>query len=562
MESRDQGSLLADAYSPWLRRLAPNLPAALQEAIRRLFTAIQEGHVCIRVEVADAAEWLSTEWVGQPGDYKPFVLEDSRFYLARYWDHERVVAGALRQRASADCVQGDVATLQQGLSLLFSGEPGDRQRLAAIVAQLKPLTLISGGPGTGKTTTVVKLLALLLMQQPGLRIGLAAPTGKAAQRLAEAIRAAKGGLPVAQQVLDAIPEVANTLHRLLGAQGDTGRFRHGPENPLALDALVIDEASMIDLAMMRATLDAVSPSTRLILLGDRNQLASVEAGSVFGDICAFEGFSAAFLQQLEIFGVDEPSRPDVPALGDCRVELTRSYRFDAASGIGALARASRDGDSEAFAQAFSATHNDIVWEQDGKEPALRVRIQAGYAAYVQTLHTGDVAAAFAAFQRFRVLCAHRKGPAGVEGLNRLAETALGVPAAHTWYEGRPVLISANDYALRLFNGDVGLCLRTPEGLRVFFESGVGQYRSLLPGRVPAHETAYAMTVHKSQGSEFEDVLLVLPEQLTPVLNRPLVYTAITRAKKRFALWGSPAVLQGALASLPQRESGLQVKLAE
>lgn len=548
-------SPLVQSARAWLAQEARELPQDLTLAIESLYQAVEDGHVCIRLEGAPVDAWLATGWVGRPGDYRPFILDDGgRLYLARYHDHEKGVAALLRARAERVLEPQDPVALKRDLRLLFAADdPDDRQRQAALLAQFKALTLVSGGPGTGKTTTVVKMLALLQLQagESPMHILLAAPTGKAAQRLSESIRDAKASLAVPETVLASIPEQAQTLHRLLGAQGDSGRYRHDAANPLSCDVLLIDEASMIDLAMMHAVLKALPPTARLVLLGDRDQLASVEAGSVFGDLCTSVGCSAALAARLAPYHVNLPVVLEAEGLADCRIELIRSYRFAADSAIGALARASRSGDAAAFLASLAAGA-DVA-----RLPSSRLReaLHQGYAAYRGVVREGDPAAAFAAFLRFRVLCAHRQGAAGVEGLNAQLEPATG-----GWYIGRPVIVRTNDYALRLFNGDIGICLDTPDGLRVFFEAGPGQYRVLAPGRLPAHEPAWAMTVHQSQGSEFDAVLLVLPEAMTPVLNRPLVYTAVTRARERFQLCAPDAIVGAALAALPRRESGLVDKL--
>lgn len=548
-------SPLVQSARAWLAQEARELPQDLTLAIERLYQAVEDGHVCIRLEGAPVDAWLATGWVGRPGDYRPFILDDGgRLYLARYHDHEKGVAALLRARAERVLEPQDPVALKRDLRLLFAADdPDDRQRQAALLAQFKALTLVSGGPGTGKTTTVVKMLALLQLQagESPMHILLAAPTGKAAQRLSESIRDAKASLAVPETVLASIPQQAQTLHRLLGAQGDSGRYRHDAANPLSCDVLLIDEASMIDLAMMHAVLKALPPTARLVLLGDRDQLASVEAGSVFGDLCTSVGCSAALAARLAPYHVNLPVVLEAEGLADCRIELIRSYRFAADSAIGALARASRSGDAAAFLASLAAGADVARLPSSG----LREALHQGYAAYRGVVREGDPAAAFAAFLRFRVLCAHRQGAAGVEGLNAQLEPATG-----GWYIGRPVIVRTNDYALRLFNGDIGICLDTPDGLRVFFEAGPGQYRVLAPGRLPAHEPAWAMTVHQSQGSEFDAVLLVLPEAMTPVLNRPLVYTAVTRARERFQLCAPDAIVGAALAALPRRESGLVDKL--
>lgn len=567
-------SFLWEATRRWLVREAPDWPASLQEAVERLYRAAEAGHVCITVEGGEAlaAEWEATGWVGRPGQYRPFILEErggrARFYLSRYHQHEAFVARALRERARQLMQPANIAALPAKLDSLFTPDPEDRQRLAALLAQFKALVLVSGGPGTGKTTTVVKMLALLQRQALtapddkacALRILLAAPTGKAAQRLSESLREAKEKLGLLPEVAAAIPETAQTLHRLLGAEGDTGRFRHGIDNPLACDLLLVDEASMIDLALMQAVLAALPPTSRLVLLGDRDQLASVEAGSVFGDLCVGGGMSAAMAAELALFGVAIPAadaREASSVLADCRVELTRSYRFAPDSGIARLARAARVGDDAEFRAALQA-QPDL---ETVAATQLAARMKAGYAPYREAAKSvtdkDGIAAAFRAFAGFRVLAAHRQGRFGLEGLNAVMEQ--GSPL---WYAGRPVIVRANDPALRLFNGDIGLCLPGEDGLRVFFEAGPGEYRAFAPGRVPRHESAWAMTVHQSQGSEFDTVLLVLPEQPSPVQDRPLVYTAVTRAKTRFAFCGSASVLSAALATLPKRESGLVEKLQE
>lgn len=562
-------SVLARNYHQWLARVSPDMPTSLRTAIELLLQAVEAGHVCIRLAPECTAEWgvllqSGGAWVGKPGSYAPFVLDDSeRFYLARYWHHEERVAALLRARATKMVLPPDEVKLKADLAGLFKNDPEDHQRLAALLAQFKPLTLVSGGPGTGKTTTVIRMLALLQSQhaEKPLRILLAAPTGKAAQRLTESIRTAKEKLPLTSEQKALIPEDAQTLHRLLGAQGDTGRFRHDHVNPLACDLLLVDEASMIDLALMHAVLDALPVDARLVLLGDRDQLASVEAGSVFGDLCSAQGCSPELRTALQSYGVALSEQTPTTQLADCRVELTHSYRFGKDSGIAQLATAAREGNVDTFVAAIKSPPADVQWQPASDTDALRQAMQAGYADFRRMASGGDAAQAFQVFPGFRVLCAHRKGWRGVEGLNALMEASRN----EIWYAGRPVIVRENNYALRLFNGDIGICLPTPEGLRVFFESssvdGVAAYRAMSPGRLPAHESAWAMTVHQSQGSEFDSVMLVLPETVTPVLDRPLIYTAVTRAKKRFALHGSASVVGESLARLPQRESGLVEKLS-
>lgn len=561
---------LAGAFGDWLKGVAPGLPASLTQAVQRLLAAQQDGHVCIDLapaELADVAGWQESGWAGLAGSYRPFIMDGGRLYLARYAAYEMALAEALRLRMAEPLPAPADTTALAGI---FQGS-SERQRLAGFLALRSRLLVISGGPGTGKTSTVVRLLALLLAgQAEDFRIAMAAPTGKAAQRLGESVRQALDRLPVADSVKARIPVEAKTLHRLLGAEGDTGRYRHHAGHPLDCDLLVVDEASMVDLALMSRLFQALRPEARVILLGDKDQLASVEAGSVLGDICRHGGYSAELANWVASAGGGElPVAAHPAVLGDAQVFLDVSHRFSAESGIGELARCSRDGEAAAFMAAFGR-FDDIRWQQDTASPAwLHRQMEAGYRDYFQTVAGAEgeavdvlAAKAFAALLRFRVLTALRVGPTGAEALNRHFEHArlLQHGSNGLWYPGRAIMVSSNDYSLRLFNGDIGICLPTADGLRVVFEAGPGQYRALHPGRLPAHEPAWAMTVHKSQGSEFDKVLLVLPEEPAPVLNRPLVYTGITRARQHFTLWGRPDVLTAALAQLPERASGLADRL--
>ena len=434
---------------------------------------------------------------------------------------------------------------------------------------LRRLCVISGGPGTGKTTTVVRILALLLGQRADLRIALAAPTGKAAARMEEAVRAAKARTPLADAVRERIPDEASTLHRLLGARPGRARFRHDAERPLPLDALVVDEASMIDLALMAKLVAALPPRARLVVLGDRDQLASVEAGAVLGDLCGdVPGFSDGFRRHVErITGDRLPAgHASASPLADAVVLLTRSHRFAAGSAIGRLAAAVNRGDA-ATVQAVlgDARSEGLGWRKGESATAHAAGAVAAYAPYLAQVQSGAALAdAFAAFRRFRVLCAHRRGPWGVETMNRLVEEELRrrmlVEAGTAWYLGRPVLVTQNDYALGLYNGDVGLAVPDPDEdgrLRVAFEVEGGGVRLLMPSRLPAHEPVWAMTVHKSQGSEFDRVLLVLPDEDSPLMTRELVYTAITRARDGVEIAGDDTILLAAVERRLVRSSGLR-----
>ena len=533
------------------------------------------------------SEWLgilrASSIIGRPGARQPLILDRrGRLYLYRYWEYEHRLAEDLLRRAGEAPATVDETRLRADLDRLFPRHPQligpDWQKVAAVVAALKRVCVISGGPGTGKTSTVLKILALLTGQSGGrpLRIALAAPTGKAAARLQEAIRAAKPTLGLEPDQLAQIPEEASTLHRLLGARPDSVYFRHDRDNPLPVDVLVVDEVSMVGLALMAKTVDALPPAARLILLGDKDQLASVEAGAALGDICFGGGrFSPEFRTRLAaLTGEVLPrSRTGGSPLADAIVLLRHSYRFGAASGIGALARAVNGGKAaEAVALLTGEPREDIAW-QTLTDPAelpeqLAEPVATRFAPYLQAAREGaGPAAVFERFNQFRVLTALRKGPFGVEALNHLCEAALRdrglIQTRQDWYLGRPVMIVRNDYNLRLFNGDIGITLPDPdepERMRVFFLGSDGALRSFAPARLPEHETVYAMTVHKSQGSEFDQVRVVTPNEPSPVLSRELVYTALTRAKQHAAFHGLPEVFAGAVERRLRRSSGLRDRL--
>lgn len=514
------------------------------------------------------AQLAASPLVATAGGYAPLTLDGDRLYLSRYHAYEARLAEALLGLATARPLV-DEAQLGESLARLFARntQSPDWQRLAAAQAVRRNLAVISGGPGTGKTTTVVRLLASLL-EQPGgerLAIGLAAPTGKAAARMAEAIRNAKADLPVSDAVKNLLPEEARTLHRLLGSHGDSPRVRHHAENPLPLDVLVVDEASMVDLALMAKLVDALPPGARLILLGDKDQLAAVEAGAVFAELCEGRGLDATAAAELErITGQPVPAETPTSRLGDSVVLLTHSHRFAGDSGIGELARRINAGDARGTLALLREGRADLAWNAGPLQAALLERLDAGYAPFISAARRGDPTAAFAAFAEFRALTAQREGPWGVAGINEALEARikrrLGIASRERWYPGRAVMVRQNDYALGLFNGDVGICLPTPQGLRVFFEGEDG-HRPFSPARLPSHDSAFAMTVHKSQGSEFREVLLVLPEQPSPLLSRSLFYTGITRARQRVEIWGLPQRLAEAVSTRAERAAGLAERLA-
>ena len=523
--------------------------------------------------------------VGSPGQIRPLILDSkNRLYLYRYWDYENSLSESIQKRVHRPLADLNLKRLKDTLDRLFPEiAPLDInwQKIAAAVACLKHFSVITGGPGTGKTFAVTKILALLLEQMSGQRpqIYLTAPTGKAAARLKEAVEQAKSQLICDESIKAAIPSDVFTIHRMLKPITGSPYFRYNRENPLTADVVVVDEASMVDLALMAKLLEAVPENGRMILVGDKDQLASVEAGSVLGDICdrdVMHGFSAPFMNRIaELTGEalkDRVQTTDAPSgLQDAIVVLQKSYRFAAGSGIGGLSRAVNHADPEtAFEMLSDEKEKSITWQalnadEDLFENLSR-QIVSGYQSY---LKAGDPAAALRRLQHFKILCALNIGPLGVQAINKLAEQVLSrhnliQPDTRTqnpWYAGRPVLITRNHYPLGLFNGDIGVTLPDAEAgdhhLAVFFADESGAVRRFQPYELPEHTTVYAMTVHKSQGSEFDQVLVILPDRDFPILTRELIYTALTRARKKITIWGSRSIIRKAIARKIERTSGLR-----
>ncbi|WP_269508339.1 AAA family ATPase, partial [Burkholderia sp. IMCC1007] len=701
------------------------------------------GHVCVSlaalaqryeeplddVRAALAASGVVAFGTLARGDERPLIVDrHDHLYLSRYFDYERRLADALVAQAGEAALDDALSPerLRDSLARYFGPATGevDWQRVAAIVALTGRVTIVSGGPGTGKTTTVVGVLACLLDAHPGLRIALAAPTGKAAQRMQEALHARAGDLP--PELAARLPDTSYTLHRLLGGGGAAG-FRHHRDNPLPYDLIVVDEASMIDVALAAHLLDALAPGARLVLLGDKDQLAAVEAGAVFAELSARPTFTAAARTRIaRALGIDEaafaaalPVPDDAPAetaaaartvaaavaapvqasvrasftatrkpasrakpdtrqaslfddepqdeavsppdaaqraassqpadlassgsrtvtdagttgagaspawiepdelawldaielapldasdavqaaraslvatqadettaahpapapLADCVVWLERNYRFGLDSPIGRLSVAIRRGDVQAALDALptddtaaASFHDDAG---DTLAPSTVERLARRFGAYLDALRVALAAPApdplplFDALNRFRILCATRTGSRGAEHVNALVGAhvrhAARVPlavGAH-WFTGRPIMVTRNDYALGLFNGDIGIALPDAHGvLRVWFRRADGTARAVSPAALPPHETAFALTVHKSQGSEFDEAALVLPASFGRVLTRELVYTAVTRARTRVQVIGPRRVLAQAVATRTQRDSGLAARVDE
>ncbi|KER71393.1 exodeoxyribonuclease V subunit alpha [Burkholderia cepacia] len=737
-EPADFGIALAEGFARRIGDLSRRAGApavAARWAARAAFAtsrATAGGHVCValgalaqryeapldEVRAALAGSGVVAFGMLARGDERPLIVDrHDHLYLSRYFDYERRLADALVAQAGVAVPDEGLAPdrLRDSLARYFGPATGevDWQRVAAIVALTGRVTIVSGGPGTGKTTTVVGVLACLLDAHPGLRVALAAPTGKAAQRMQEALHARAGDLP--PELAARLPDTSYTLHRLLGGGGAAG-FRHHRDNPLPYDLIVVDEASMIDVALAAHLLDALAPGARLVLLGDKDQLAAVEAGAVFAELSARPAFTAAARTRIaRALGIDEaafvaalpvpheaataavpaahpvsaaaraPAPPSAPAaaatrkpasrrkaderqaslfddepqahevaptnlppspaaapvltetgeageageasawievdelawldavelppfdagdaalasvtsippgetvaasaapapapLADCVVWLERNYRFGLDSPIGRLSLAIRSGDVQAALDALPADDSAAASFHDDAGESLASstveRLARRFGAYLDALRDAlaapvpDPLPLFDALNRFRILCATRSGLRGAEHVNALVAAhvrhAARVPlavGAH-WFTGRPIMVTRNDYALGLFNGDIGIALPDAHGvLRVWFRRADGTARAVSPAALPPHETAFALTVHKSQGSEFDEAALVLPASFGRVLTRELVYTAVTRARTRVQVIGPRRVLAQAVATRTQRDSGLAARVDE
>jgi exodeoxyribonuclease V alpha subunit len=523
------------------------------------------------------AELAANPAIGAGGDVGPLVLEDNRLYLRRYWEYESEVAAFVMARGERPATDVAAEFLDESVARLFPDRAAgvDWQRLAALAAILRPFVVITGGPGTGKTTTVARIIALLLEMQPedgDFSVTLAAPTGKAAVRLQQVMAGIKKNLACSELIRERIPTRVLTLHRLLGFRKDSPFFRHNEKNKLSSDLVVVDEASMIDLPLMAKLLRALRPATKLILLGDRNQLASVEPGAVLGDICradVLETFSREFLARASaLTDVDA-----IPAGGDGQadslVELRVSHRFGMTSGIALVGQAVNRGDAESALAFFQdANYPDVVWRDIGSGEQLRRELSQRFNHYPPSwFGVGEPERALRGLDSFQVLCAVRQGVFGVNMVNRSVEDILAeqwavLPGALA-YPGRPVMIVENNYELQLYNGDIGLIMADPArdgALRAFFPGGEKGWRMVPLAMLPGHATAYAMTVHKSQGSEFDEIVVILPDWQSPVLSRELLYTALTRARRRVEVWGRTEVFRAGVQAEIGRQSGLRNKL--
>jgi len=516
---------------------------AFENLVMSLSFQQNQGHSCIHLDndgkalILASGLALSVTNSSDVNTTLPLIIEQNRLYLHRYWYYENRLAQQLRKMTELKLCDQLKTTTETLLDKYFGITATiDWQRSAAIMAINQNFCIITGGPGTGKTTTVVKILALLqeLSDQP-LLIALAAPTGKAAMRLQESIGSNKATLPCTTTIKSAIPESVTTLHRLLGAKPASPYFRHNAKQPLVYDLVVVDEASMVDLALMSKLLDTLKPGARLILLGDKDQLASVESGTVLADL------TLALPQQT--------------------LELRKSHRFD--EDIKKLATAiNNQQDIEAWELLQSDNENIALLETDLIDYITQQQI-----AYLQLItKEAEFSEIYKTFNRFQALCATRLGNNSVSDITLAVEKSLSekklIHLSGAWYSGRPIMITQNNAGLQLYNGDIGICLRDKEQdnqLRVFFQQADGSIKKYLPARIPHCETVFVMTIHKSQGSEFDEVLIILPETPNPILTKELLYTAITRAKKTIKLVANASVFYSTVRKKVQRVTGLAYK---
>jgi exodeoxyribonuclease V alpha subunit len=576
------------AFARFLSQRA-TLDVAQKKALETLLATLSQqqhqGHNCIEISDTDktmlADSGLASNNPTVSSQTYPLVIEQNRLYLQRYWYYENRLARQIKQlaqhanpvenlklRKNAPSPAGEgwgeviqtiglippslkgegttspnLKVFNENLDNLLdhyfgaSNAETDWQREAAKIAAQQAFCIITGGPGTGKTTTICKILAVLqeLTDEP-LLIALAAPTGKAAMRLQEAIATNLVELACPDSIKEHIPHTANTLHRLLGAKPPSPYFRHSADNPLVFDLVVVDEASMVDLALMSKLVDALKPRAKLILLGDKDQLASVESGAVLADLIA--------------------------ALPGNTLELTHSYRFE--SGIEQLANAVNQQDFET-AWDILTTNNATtkLLEQEQLTPYILDKRKE----YLRLVNAkADFSVLYQAFNSIQVLCSNRHGKNGALEINSAIEQGLfGQNFKHgttSWYPGRPIMVLQNNPSLHLYNGDIGICLPDKEqnnNLMVFFQHPDGAIKKFLPARLPMCETVFAMTIHKSQGSEFDEVLIVLPKTVNPVLSKELLYTAITRARKKINIVAEESVFAASINRKMERVTGLLTK---
>lgn len=539
------------------------------------------------IKLPSSGEWTKklkeSRSVGIPGELAPLILDSAgRLYLQRYWNYENELAQSIKKRIMENSVSVDIELLKDGLARYFPNSPDapapNWQKVAAFAALSRNFCVISGGPGTGKTRTAAAIAGLLLEQSgtEKFRILLAAPTGKASIRLKESVRETKNKLDCPEKIKDMIPEEASTIHRLLGYIPGSPYFQYNKSNPLPAEAVIVDEASMIPLALMSKLLDAVPEKSRVILLGDKDQLASVEAGFTMNDICDAAGdnvFSPEFIETYRRLAGEElpASTENKGKICDFAVSLKHSYRIENRSAIGPAGMAVNCGDSQKLFEIIrDAPPEQLSFQKISDRAELKHKLGKQVDAhFLPYFGMRNISEALNAFNGFKILAALREGYFGISSLNLMIEEIISEKLAlyrkGPFYHGQPVMISRNDYRNRLFNGDTGMIWKAPGGksqLRAYFPSEEGKLRDFSPSHLPQNETAYAVTIHKSQGSEYDSVLIIMPDKISPLLSRELIYTAVTRARKKVEIWGTPDIIDYAVKSRIIRSSGLKDMLLE
>ncbi|MBL1321209.1 MAG: exodeoxyribonuclease V subunit alpha [Methylophaga sp.] len=561
-------SELAFQFAKFISRIDKTADPLISVTAALLSEANSQGHVCLNLEQTITNESYRAlnlpdsvnEWqqrlkaspvVGAPGEFTPIILtEQATLYLYRHWLDEQTVATSIKQRCQSIPLSNQQQIQQEFEQWVSNVEGLDWQKVAVFMALTRQFSVISGGPGTGKTTIVLRLLTLLLAEKSNMKIALAAPTGKAAARLQQAVDA---------HASNSIE--SKTLHRLLGITAENPQGRYNEQRPLAVDIVIIDEASMIDISLMAVLMKALPSHARVVLLGDSQQLASVESGAVLANLCQQSMlFSAEFTTDLLVTtGIKLESTETKNALNSSVVTLQHSYRFSQSSNIGQLATAIKTGDIQPVFDVI--TQADMpIWQQQCDANSLLSTCITLYQSFFEAINRkAEPLACLQLFEQQRVLCALRQGPQSVQSVNDVIERHTHKQSWQTqqgFYHGRPIMVTHNDYRQHLFNGDTGLILRdeTGELKACFLFDNALHWFDL--ARLPAHETAYAITIHKSQGSEFDNVCVLLAEEESPLLTRELLYTAITRAKKQVMLLCSEAILTKTVVTQHQRETGL------
>jgi len=513
---------------------------------------------------------------GGEGDYLPLILDSKkRLYFHKYYSYENLLSESINGLLNNKILPPNISDVKETFVLLFPRPQSpevDWQSVAAYSALSGGITVVSGGPGTGKTSTVVKILALIaeskIKRGEGVSISLSAPTGKAAARLREAVNSAITDLPVSAETKKLIPTETFTIHRLLGSVNDSHKFKHNKENPLIHDVVVVDECSMVDIVLMLRLVQALKPGAQLILLGDKYQLSSVEGGAVFSDVCgSAEGIYSKDFIDLgnKFFNINiraNSSSGPISRMNDALIMLNKSYRFGSKSGIGVLAEFIKKGDLSGVFEILEDTrYPDIKFIDTPSLKELGDIYRETILTNIKDNNVSTTDKIFSLINNLTILTATKRGKFGADGMNSMAEEILYrlgiIEPVERFYHGRPVMILRNDYALSLFNGDMGIASNMNE---VLFKEADENLRAIHPSRLPEHETAYATTIHKSQGSEFNNVLIVLPDKWNMAMTRELLYTAVTRAKEGVMIAADRDIIKEMVLTPTKRMSGLKDKL--